>query len=469
MTKGSFHVITLGCPKNTVDSETMTALLKSAGYVGVEEPENADVVIVNTCCFIEPARAESINVILEAACLKQETGGFLVVAGCLPQRYKDEISKAIPEVDGWIGLEDESAIVGVIEKVLKGKKVKKYKKNAPLKYPILPRSYVTPDNYGYIKIADGCSHGCSFCAIPRIRGKYRSLPMEEIERQAQDLINSGRREIILIAQDTTLYGIDLYGKKMLPELLDRLSSIKNLHWLRLMYSYPDSLDDKTLAVMALRENICKYLDIPLQHSDPEVLKKMGRSIKHPRQIIEKIKKYMPDAVIRSSFITGHPGETEKRFLALADFIKEAEFYNLGVFAYSPEEGTESFGYKSKPSRKEAERRRDYLLSLQQEVSLRLRQKMIGKVIPAVCESLLNKAADGSDFIVEFEGSSPGTLAKIPPGTTAIGRTVNDAPEIDGLLYITGKPPDTGQYFKVKVKSAGFYDLLGKAFFGETLS
>lgn len=459
-----YHLITLGCPKNIVDSENMSALLEEEGFQNVSLPEEADVIIINTCCFIEQAKTEAIETILEASEIKQETGASLVVTGCFPQRYKDEIADEIPEVDSWIGLENPKGIAELIANTVSGKKIRSFYDNPPEVFTPLPRKISTPGGYSYIKIAEGCSHSCSFCAIPGIRGKYRSLPMEAVETQADNAAQSGKREIILIAQDTTLYGIDLYGKPMLSQLLERLCSIEEVQWIRLMYAYPSSISETLLETIAANKKICSYVDIPLQHSHPEVLKKMSRprSEKDTAGLIKKIRSYLPDAAIRSSFITGHPGETPARFEHLLNFIKEMEFYNLGVFEYSREEGTESAKYSSLPTHKEAKRRKNELLKAQQKISKKIRRDKIGSIIPAVIDTVLEKRTGSGGIILDMEGKQMTGFSEIPEDITAIGRTVYDAPDIDGVLLVRGTPPPEGAFFNALIKDAGEYDLIGEA-------
>jgi len=446
-----------------VDSEGMAALLEQSGFVPSESPESAEMTIVNTCCFIEPAREEAVNTILEASRLKEETGGFLMVTGCFPQRYKDEIADEIPEVDSWTGLENPEKIVSIVKETIEGKRLRRYYEDAPKKFKNLPRQVSTPEHYAYLKIAEGCSHQCSFCVIPDIRGKYHSLPMEQVIENAEKLTDSGHGEIILIAQDTTLYGIDIYGKKMLSDLLKRLCDIDRLRWLRLMYAYPVSLDDEVLRTIASEDKICKYLDIPLQHSHPAVLKKMGRPFreKDTTGMIEKIREIIPGVAIRTSFIVGHPGETGKRFEHLLDSARQMEFYHMGVFTYSPEEGTKSLQYKTRASRMESDRRRDELLSLQREISGKVRHMKIGSVIPAVSEILLEEEAVEGGIVIDMEGDSLTGSSRIPPGTGAVGRTIFDAPDIDGLLFIKGILPAPGTFFNAFITDSGDYDLAGR--------
>ena len=459
----TFHITTLGCPKNTVDSENMAALLEQAGHFHEPDPASAQVLIVNTCCFIGPAKEESIETILEAARLKESTGGFLVVTGCMPQRYKDQLADEMPEVDSWMGLEDLSLIRDVVEQTASGKSCRVYKNPSPQKFQDLPRTPSTPIPWAYLKIAEGCSHSCNFCIIPKLRGKYRSLSIESAVEQAKSLTARGTGEIIMVAQDTTLYGVDLYGKPRLSELLQELSRVEDIQWLRLMYAYPSSLSNDVLKTMASLENVCNYVDIPLQHSHRDVLKKMGRPHREdPARLVERIRKNLPGAVLRTAFIVGHPGETEKRFLHLVDFIRENRFYHCGVFAYSPEEDTASALFKTRSSNAEARRRAQYLMEVQQEISLQLRQELIGKTIKAVCEEVLEGEAKNREVLIDLQSGELSGVTDLPPGTRAIGRTINDAPEIDGLLFIKGEPPPPGSFFNARITGCGPYDTIGEA-------
>ena len=462
MTEKSFYIETLGCPKNVVDSENMAALLTNAGFVQKDSPENSRVMIINTCCFIEPAREEAVMTILEAARWKEETGGFLIVTGCFPQKYKDEIADEIPEVDSWMGLENPQDIVDIMKRTVEGEKIRQYYHDTPEMFQDLPRIPSTPGHYAYLKISEGCSHHCSFCVIPKIRGKYRSLPLENVVENAKKLVETGHKEILLIAQDTTFYGMDLYGKKMLSDLLKRLCDIDGMEWLRLMYAYPTSLDDDVLKTIASEDKICKYLDIPLQHSHPAVLKKMGRPFKEKDTsgLIERIREIIPDVALRTSFIVGHPGETERRFLHLVDFVMKMEFYHLGVFTYSPEHGTPSEVYKTRASKIVSVRRKDELLEAQRMISANLRDRQKGKIIPAVSEMILDTETPDGGLLIDMEGGDMKGSSYIPPGTTAVGRTVYDAPDIDGVLFIKGEPPKQGTFFDAKITGSGEYDLTG---------
>ncbi|MFP4497620.1 MAG: 30S ribosomal protein S12 methylthiotransferase RimO [Vulcanimicrobiota bacterium] len=456
-----YHIITLGCPKNTVDSENMMALLNRSGLEYTPEPGEAEAIIVNTCTFIHDARVEAIDTIFEIHELARNTGARIIVTGCLAQRYKDEIANSFSEVDSWMGLEKLENIVSVVKKSIEGEKIRKYYNPCPGTFENLPRFFTTPPHFGYLKIAEGCSHSCNFCIIPQIRGKFRSLPMEDIILQAEELIKTERRELVLIAQDTTLYGVDLYGKQKLPELLKRLANLEGVEWVRLMYAYPDSLNKEILQTIADEPRICNYLDIPLQHSHPAVLKKMGRS-NRGRETVEAIKEIIPEAEIRTAFIVGHPGETEKRFHHLVNFVEEYRFYNLGVFTYSPEENTVSAGFKARASGVQAERRRDILMSLQQDIAFELRREKEGKILTAVCSNRLN-FIENPGLAETLENAGIFSPDQLPDEVTAIGRTVYDAPDIDGLLFIKGTPPAENEFFKARIEEGLPYDLIGSPF------
>lgn len=451
----SYHIITLGCPKNEVDSDYMAGVLNQQGLIEEKLPERANIIIVNTCGFIYSAQQQSLQTIVDVIHLKKITGAFLIVTGCFAQRYGKKVAEQLPSVDAWMGLEDIGKIGELVQRTVKGEKVVVIDDRVPQSLQGLPRRYSSSDVYGYVKIADGCSHSCSFCSIPKIKGQYRSLPIEVIERETKDMIQKGIREIVLVAQDTTLYGIDLYGKKSLANLMKRLVAIEEVGWLRLMYAYPTSMDDEILEVMAVEPKICKYIDIPLQHSAPEVLKKMGRP-PDSRNTVEKVRKWIPDVAIRTCFITGHPGETEAHFLDLVQFVRDMKFYNVGVFVYSPEEDTTARALRPMVTKKEAKKRRNHLLSVQQEISLKLRHNRIGTTVPAVCEKVLKNEKAIRDF------KKDRNELDIPPGTTAVCRSMYDAPEVDGLLYIQGTSPTERAFFSAKITEAQPYDLIGTA-------
>ena len=334
--------VSLGCDKNLVDSEVMLGLLSRAGYEFTDDETEAEVIVVNTCCFIGDAKEESINTILEMAAQK-ETGKckVLIVSGCLAQRYKDEVLKEIPEVDGILGTASCDKIVEVVEETLKGKKGQEFENIDLLKARDGGRIVTTGGHYAYLKIAEGCDKHCTYCVIPSVRGKYRSVPMEELVKEARELAEGGVRELILVAQETTLYGMDLYGEKRLPALLKELAEIPGIHWIRMLYCYPEEITDELIETIKTEEKVCHYMDIPIQHASDRILRRMGRRTNREEITgrIRRLREEIPDIAIRTTMITGFPGETEEDLEELLDFVDEMEFERLGVFPYSREEDT----------------------------------------------------------------------------------------------------------------------------------
>jgi ribosomal protein S12 methylthiotransferase len=430
-------IISLGCAKNTVDSEKMIGLLSKKGYKIVNNENDADIIIINTCGFIESAKRESIETIIEIGKLKAKRLKILIAAGCLSERYKDELLKELPELDAVIGTGDFPQIINVIEKIKMGNKVLEYGKANMLDDSNLPRVLSTPGYYGYLKIAEGCNNKCTYCIIPKLRGHYRSTKIENIVSEAESMVSSGVKELILIAQDTTKYGIDLYGKLMLPLLLKRLSEIDNLKWIRILYAYPDSITDELIEEIKTNDKIVKYLDIPLQHSNDNVLKRMKRNTrrKNIEDIIFKLRN-IPGMIIRTTFIVGFPGETEEEYEDLKNFIAEKEFDRLGVFTYSREEDTEA--YDMQPQIKESIKLKRYkeIMNLQKKISFNKNQKNIGRKLEVIIEGYEN------DFYY--------------------GRSYMDAPEIDDTVLIrTNKKLKIGEFVSVLIKNAFEYDLLGE--------
>ncbi|MDI6604853.1 MAG: 30S ribosomal protein S12 methylthiotransferase RimO [Thermoanaerobacteraceae bacterium] len=430
-------IISLGCAKNTVDSEKMIGLLSKKGYKIVNNENDADIIIINTCGFIESAKRESIETIIEIGKLKAKRLKILIAAGCLSERYKDELLKELPELDAVIGTGDFPQIINVIEKIKMGNKVLEYGKANMLDDSNLPRVLSTPGYYGYLKIAEGCNNKCTYCIIPKLRGHYKSTKIENIVSEAESMVSSGVKELILIAQDTTKYGIDLYGKLMLPLLLKRLSEIDNLKWIRILYAYPDSITDELIEEIKTNDKIVKYLDIPLQHSNDNVLKRMKRNTrrKNIEDIIFKLRN-IPGMIIRTTFIVGFPGETEEEYEDLKNFIAEKEFDRLGVFTYSREEDTEA--YDMQPQIKESIKLKRYkeIMNLQKKISFNKNQKNIGRKLEVIIEGYEN------DFYY--------------------GRSYMDAPEIDDTVLIrTNKKLKIGEFVSVLIKNAFEYDLLGE--------
>ncbi|QSZ26370.1 30S ribosomal protein S12 methylthiotransferase RimO [Aceticella autotrophica] len=430
-------IISLGCAKNTVDSEKMIGLLSKKGYKIVNNENDADIIIINTCGFIESAKRESIETIIEIGKLKAKRLKILIATGCLSERYKDELLKELPELDAVIGTGDFPQIINVIEKVKMGNKVLEYGKANILDDSNLPRVLSTPGYYGYLKIAEGCNNKCTYCIIPKLRGHYRSTKIENIVSEAESMVSNGVKELILIAQDTTKYGIDLYGKLMLPLLLKRLSEIDNLKWIRILYAYPDSITNELIEEIKTNDKIVKYLDIPLQHSNDNVLKRMKRNTrrKNIEDIIFKLRN-IPGMIIRTTFIVGFPSETEEEYEDLKNFIAEKEFDRLGVFTYSREEDTEA--YDMQPQIKESIKLKRYkeIMNLQKKISFNKNQKNIGRKLEVIIEGYKN------NFYY--------------------GRSYMDAPEIDDTVFIkTNKKLKIGEFVSVLIKDAFEYDLLGE--------
>lgn len=419
-------VITLGCSKNTVDSERLLRQIQLNRMLITSDPNEADTVIINTCGFIEAAKEESVNTILQAVDLKNK-GKLkkLIVAGCLSERYKDTLEKEIPEVDVYFGTEKYEEIINEL--------------GGNLKYELLgERLLTTPSHFAYLKISEGCDHPCSFCAIPLMRGKHKSKPMEKLIKEAEFLASKGTKELILIAQDTTDYGKDIYQKKNLSELLNKLSQVNGIEWIRLMYAYPSHFPEDVIEEIADNPKIVKYVDIPLQHISDNVLKSMRRGVtsKQTYKLLEKLKKRIPDITLRTTFIVGYPNETEKDFEQLLDFIKEIQFDRVGVFTFSVEENTTSYILGDPISQKEKNRRRDELMKTQSEISYNKNEYFVGKTLKVIAES------KESEYYV--------------------GRSYRDAPEVDGeVLFKSDRKIKFGEFYEVKITDCDEYDLYGE--------
>ncbi len=429
-------LISLGCDKNLVDSEVMLGLLNKAGHELTNDETEAEAVVINTCAFISDAKEESINTIIEMGSLKK-TGRLkkLIVAGCLSQRYKDEIMKELPEIDVIIGATNYDKIVeaiGTDEKVIVD----------DINYtpePVSERIVTTNASMAYFKIAEGCNKMCTYCIIPHIRGRYRSIPMDRLLASAEKLAADGIKELVLVAQETTLYGVDLYGSKKLPELLTKLSDIDGLEWIRLLYCYPEEITDELITVMAENPKICHYIDIPIQHSENEILRRMGRKTSREDiiSLVSKLRSAMPDIAIRTTLISGFPGETQELHDGLVDFVDECEFDRLGVFTYSPEEGTPAADYEDQVDGELAAKWRDEIMELQQEISYEKNQELIGSVQRVLIEG----------YLVEDD--------------VYVGRTYRDAPGVDGIVFVSA-PYEliSGSFVDVKITEANEYDLTG---------
>ncbi len=435
-------MISLGCPKNQVDAEIMLKKLVDAGYILVQEADKADIVIVNTCGFIEDAKKESIDAILEMADLKED--GLLrkiVVTGCLAQRYKDEVATEIPEVDGVIGIGANADIVAVCDALFENDDFYTSfpeKEELPLNGG---RVLTTPEYTAYLKIAEGCDNRCSYCAIPSIRGNFRSREMDDVIDEAKSLCEKGVKELILVAQDTTKYGEDIYGELKLPELLSKLSEIESLQWIRLLYCYPDRITDELINAIAENDKVCNYIDMPMQHADGKILKAMNR--KGDKEsllaLVEKIRARIPDVVLRSTFITGFPGETDEEFTVLSEFVNEAKLDRVGCFAYSREEGTPAYDFENQVDPEVAAERAEVIMNQQYTIAEAKLEECIGKTL---------------DVLVE--GYDPYT-------DSYYGRTYMDAPDIDNNVILTsGYRIDDGDIVPVEIFDKDEYSLIGEA-------
>lgn len=433
-------VVTLGCEKNLVDSEIMSGLIHERGYSLVDDKEDATVIIVNTCGFIDAAKEESVNTILEMAELKTTANlKALIVSGCLTQRYKEELMKEMPEIDGIVGTGDFLKINEIVDEALRGKKPVMVG-NPVFNYEqVLPRKLSTPRYTAYVKIAEGCDNACTFCSIPIMRGKFRSRSIESIVGEAELLAAQGVKEISLIAQDSTNYGTDLYDGFKLPELLNRVSEVPGIAWVRLHYAYPGFFSDELIDVIANNPKICKYIDMPLQHSEDSILKRMRRPGRQrdSRELITKIRDRIPGVSVRTSIIVGFPGETEEDFNNLCDFIREMKFDKLGVFTYSNEEDTPATRLPDHIPDEVKEWRANTLMEIQREVSNEIGGRRIGEVVDVLVERY-----DGRNDVF-------------------IGRSQYDAPEIDGEVFISNTKAVIGEIHKVRITHSFEYDLSGE--------
>lgn len=433
--------VSLGCDKNLVDTENMLGILKDKGFEFTDDEMQADVIAVNTCCFIHDAKQESINTILEMAEHKKDAVcKALIVTGCLAHRYKDEITKEIPEVDALIGTSSYDKIAEVVLSVLEGKGYSCVEDADRLPVVKNHRIMTTGGYYEYLKIAEGCDKHCTYCIIPAVRGNFRSFEMEYLLEQARYLADNGTKELILVAQETTVYGTDIYGKKALPELLRKLCRIDGLEWIRILYCYPEEITDELIQVIKEEPKICKYLDMPIQHSSDNILKRMGRRTTRQElvDVITKLRNNIPDIALRTTLITGFPGETEEDIDDLLDFVDTMEFDRLGVFTYSPEEGTPAASMTDQVPENIKEERRNRIMELQQEVSLDKSADMVGRVIPVMVEG------------------------KITDDDAYVGRSYKDAPNVDGYVFInTNAQLMSGQIVNVSITGSMEYDLIGE--------
>ena len=431
MNVGFIH---LGCSKNLVDTEMTIGLFKNNEYKIVNNPEDADILVINTCGFILSAQEEAINTILEMAEYKKKRCKYLIVMGCLVQRFKEELEKEIPEVDLWIKYDSYNTIWEQIKKVIKPE-ITKVKELS-----FLNRTITTGQNFAYLRIAEGCSNFCTYCAIPKIRGKFISRTMEDVLQEAERLAKQGYQELIVIAQDTTKYGIDIYGKPHLAQLLQQLCRIDGIKWIRFLYSYPETITDELIEIVKKEDKICKYFDIPIQHISDSVLKRMNRKSngKSIRKVIKKLREEIPNVVIRTTVMVGFPGETKEDFEELYNFIKEAKFDRLGAFSYSKEEGTPAEKLPNQIHANTKKSRYNKIMSLQQQIAIEKQKQLIGKELEVLIET---KTFDGKYYV---------------------GRSYMDVPDIDGLIYIEMVDEELeGKFVKCEIISANDYDLIAK--------
>ena len=435
--------VSLGCDKNLVDSEKMLGLLADRGFSFTDDEREAEVIVVNTCCFIGDAKEESIQTLLEMG--KMKTVGrckVLIAAGCLAQRYRDEVLTEMPEVDGIIGTTSYDQIIAVVEETLKGQKINRLGNIDELPKADTRRQLTTGGHYAYLKIAEGCDKHCTYCVIPSVRGKFRSVPMEDLISEAKTLADKGVRELILVAQETTLYGNDLYGKKRLPDLLRELAKIDGIYWIRILYCYPEEITDELIQTIKEEPKVCHYLDIPIQHCSDRVLKRMGRRTNQQqlRDMVEKLRREIPDIALRTTLIAGFPGETEDDHEEMMVFVDEMEFDRLGVFAYSREEDTPAAVMPDQVDDEQKEIWREELMELQQEIAFEKADDMVGSVLYCMIEG---KVADEDAYVA---------------------RTYRDAPNVDGYLFVnTTATLMTGDFVKVLVTGSNEYDLIGEIY------
>ena len=433
--------ISLGCDKNLVDTEVMLGMLASRGYEMMNDEQEADIIVINTCCFIHDAKEESIQNILEMAEYKKNgSAKALIVTGCMAERYRQEILDEIPEVDEVLGTTAYDRILDAVDAALAGQHEVMTADLDALPLPETKRLVTTGGHFAYLKIAEGCDKHCTYCIIPKIRGNFRSVPMERLLKEAQDLAEQGVKELILVAQETTLYGKDLYGEKSLPKLLRELCKISGIRWIRILYCYPEEITDELIQVMKEESKICHYLDLPIQHANDTILKRMGRRTSKQEliDIVQKLRKEIPDICLRTTLITGFPGETQEQHEEVMEFIDTLEFDRLGAFTYSPEEDTPAATFEDQIDEEVKEDRQADIMELQQEIAFDKAEDMIGR-----------------EVLVMIEG-------KVADENAYVGRTYRDAPNVDGLIFInTDVELISGDFAKVKVTGALDYDLIGE--------
>lgn len=442
MSKGNVFFVSLGCDKNLVDTEVMLGHIRDAGYDLVNEEAEADVAIVNTCSFIHDAKEESVQTILEMGGLKENKLKGLIAVGCLTQRYQEELVREMPELDGVLGTSNYDEIVQAIEAVMNKEKYISFKDINYACEPYIKRVGDQTAHYAYLKIADGCNNNCTYCIIPSLRGRVRSREIDSLVEEAAFLVSQGKTEVILVAQDVTKYGIDLYKEKALPKLLKALAEVDGLEWIRLLYCYPEDITDELIEVMAAEPKIMHYIDIPIQHISNPILKNMARRSNDAtiKGVIDKLRKAMPDIAIRSSLIVGFPGESDEDYQKLADFVATYKLDRVGVFTYSLEEGTKAATMDNQIAQAIMDERRDGIMAIQQEVSLEKNEAMVGRIVDCIIEGY------------------------IPDDRVYVGRTYKDAPGVDGVIFIsTDYDLLAGQIVPVKVTDFSEYDLIGDVY------
>ena len=433
--------VSLGCDKNLVDSEEMLGLLTGNGFEIVDDETEAEAIVVNTCCFINDAKEESVNTILEMAEYKK-TGSckVLVVTGCMAQRYKNEIIEEVPEVDAVLGTTSYGDILKAIREAMEGKHFQEFKDIDYLPEKLGKRVLTTGGHFGYLKIAEGCDKHCTYCIIPKLRGKFRSVPMERLVTQAKEMAEEGVKELILVAQETTVYGTDIYGKKSLHILLKELCKIKGIRWIRVLYCYPEEITDELIDAMKRLPKVCHYLDIPIQHGADTILKKMGRRTDRAQltRMVGKLRTEIPDIALRTTLITGFPGETEEDFEEMKEFVRQMRFERLGVFTYSQEEDTPAAEMEDQIPEEIKEERRDIIMAMQQEIAFENNESWIGEEMDVMIEGYL------------------------PDDDIYVGRSYMDAPDVDGFVFLsTSWHLETGDYVRARIVQAQGYDLIGE--------
>ncbi|WP_026489813.1 30S ribosomal protein S12 methylthiotransferase RimO [Butyrivibrio sp. XBB1001] len=443
--------VSLGCDKNRVDTEVMLGMLSSHGYSFTDDEEEAEAAVVNTCCFINDAKEESINTILELS-ERRKSGQLkaLIVTGCLGQRYQEEIQKEIPEVDEILGISSTDKIITALDETIERNKLFSHKNyfDDLNKKPVggLKRVITTGGLYNYLKIAEGCDKHCSYCIIPKVRGSYRSVPMEQLIADAKNLAAAGVTELLLVAQETTLYGTDLYGEKKLPELLHKLCEIEGFRWIRILYCYPEEITEEIIQAIKSEPKVCHYLDIPIQSGSDRILKKMGRRTNNAeiRALVQHLREEIPDICLRTTLISGFPGETAEDHNETMALVRDLRFDRLGVFTYSQEEDTPAAVMPDQVSERVKNTRRNKLMRLQQEIAFDNAKAMVGKVVDAVIEGRITDVDDDEGF-------------------SYVARTYKDAPDIDGYVFVTGVKREliTGDYIKVRITGSNEYDLIGE--------